>query len=62
MKWKLAKKETHCGDYFITILLDCEYSHTIFRGSFPLTEFEQQVLNDTFNKNIKYKPTLPRRK
>ncbi len=34
----------------------------MFAESFPLNEFEQKVLNNTFNRSIKAYPTLPGRK
>ncbi len=37
-------------------------ANVMFAESFPLNEFEQSVLNNTFSRSIKLKPTLPGRK
>jgi len=37
-------------------------ANVMFADSFSLNEFEQKVLNNTFNKSIKTKPTLSGRK
>lgn len=37
-------------------------ANVMFAESFPLNEFEQAVLNNTFSRSIKLKPTLPGRK
>ena len=37
-------------------------ANVMFAESFPLNEFEQAVLNSTFSRSIKLKPTLPGRK
>jgi len=34
----------------------------MFESSKSLTDFEQQVLKDTFKKSVKYSPTLPGRR
>jgi hypothetical protein len=37
-------------------------ANELFSNSYPLNEFEQNVLNETFKKSIIYKPTLSGRK